>query len=59
MSDILNTGRLVLRILWSLLLLYFMTNLVIIFFGRMLPHLIFGQQEIESKMKVESEMELK
>ena len=49
MSAILHYGALAVRILWSLVLAYFMINLVTIFFTRMLPHLMYGEEEMESK----------
>ena len=56
MSAILHYGRLAARLLWSGVLLYFMINLLIVFFGRMLPYLIFGQEEVESKIELNSEL---
>ena len=48
-SSVLHYGAVTVRIVWSLVLLFFMTNLVTIFFTRMLPHLLYGQDEVESK----------
>ena len=56
MSDILHFCRFAVRLIWSFILLYFMINLLIVFFGRMLPLLIFGKEKVESKLELETEV---